>query len=218
MNNIPMFTGANGMATLILREIPLCGRAYVLIRSVWNDRTEALLEECAQFCRAAGAREIYVSDGRNALPAEPAHTVLELSVEKSALPLPEHPVPLVPLSKENSQIYLDIYNRCFRDVVGTASYDYRDINRLLGKDLAFLAMKDQKPAGIAELGDNYLEGVAVDPAFRGLGRDLTLTALARLPGPVVKLKVHDCNTRALNLYRRLCCWKETVVSYWWKIG
>ena len=56
MKNIPMFTSAYGIATLILREIPWSGSAYVLVRSVWNDQTAALLEECRGFCRAVGAK------------------------------------------------------------------------------------------------------------------------------------------------------------------
>ena len=55
MKNIPLFTSSYGLATLILKEISWNGRAYVLIRSVWNDQTAALLEECRGFCRAAGA-------------------------------------------------------------------------------------------------------------------------------------------------------------------
>ena len=34
MNNIPVFTGQGGTATLILREIPVSQRAYILLRTV----------------------------------------------------------------------------------------------------------------------------------------------------------------------------------------
>ena len=102
MNNIPIFTAVNGMATLILKEIPICGRAYVLLRSVWNGQTAALLEECAQFCRMAGAQEVFASDETKELPAEPAYDVLELSLHRDSLPLPAKPVELVPLGQENA--------------------------------------------------------------------------------------------------------------------
>ena len=58
MQNIPMFTGVHGMATLILKEIPVSGMAYVLVRSVWKDDLAGLLAECRDFCRAAGAEVV----------------------------------------------------------------------------------------------------------------------------------------------------------------
>ena len=61
MQNIPMFTGVHGMATLILKEIPVSGMAYVLVRSVWKDDLAGLLAECRDFCRAAGAEAVYGS-------------------------------------------------------------------------------------------------------------------------------------------------------------
>ena len=88
MKNIPIFTGEHGTATLIFHEIPYSGRAYVIIRSVWEDRTAAFLEECRQFCRAAGARESYISWKLADLPAVHAYDMLTMACEKSALPWP----------------------------------------------------------------------------------------------------------------------------------
>ena len=42
MKNIPIFTAVNGTASLILQEIPISGKAYVILRSVWTT-AEALL-------------------------------------------------------------------------------------------------------------------------------------------------------------------------------
>lgn len=217
MNNIPIFTAVNGMATLILKEVPVCGRAYVMLRSVWNGKTAALLEECAQFCRAVGAEEIFACDDGNELPAEAAYEVVELSISKDALPKPQKPVELVPLRQDNSAEYLRIFNGCFRDLHSAASYGPADIRRLLGKDLAFLARVDGQYAGIAELGDNYLEAVAVLPQFRGLGFDLTASVLAKLPGPVVRLKVASTNERALRLYRRMGFGEDRTVRKWFRL-
>ena len=218
MRNIPMFTAANGMASLILREIPYSGRAYVMVRSVWNGRIEGLLRECADFCRAAGASEVLASDGKNDLPADHAYDILRLTVERAALPMLERPVELVPVSGENGDAYLKIYNGCFREVPGAASYDKKDLQRLVTGKTGFLAVQDGDYAGVVELDPDGIAGIAVLPRHRGLGHDLALTALQQVKTETLCLKVADTNRRAVALYRRLGFGNDTLVSRWWRIG
>lgn len=217
MRNIPIFTAEHGLASLILREIPYSGRAYVLLRAVWNGETAALLEECGQFCRAAGAADVYASQDLEPLPAAHAYDVLELSCAKSALPPLESPVDLEPLTADNGGAYLEIYNRCFRDVPGAAAYDREDLKRLLGMNRAFLTRRAGRYAGVAELSGAGLAAVAVLPEFHGLGCSLTRTALERVDAPVLSLRVADTNGRAMALYRRLGFGGDRVVSRWWKL-
>ena len=54
MKDIPVFSCPDGIATLILREVPFRGEGYILVRGVFGT-LEGLLAECAGFCRAAGA-------------------------------------------------------------------------------------------------------------------------------------------------------------------
>ena len=44
MRDIPVFTVPSGIATLILREIPPRGEAYVLLRGVFTSQEELLTE------------------------------------------------------------------------------------------------------------------------------------------------------------------------------
>ena len=83
--------------------------------------------------------------------------------------------------------------------------------------MAFLVYRDGVPAAVAELGENKLEGLGVLPEFRGLGWPLALTALARLPGPVLSLRVVSTNERALALYRRIGFGGAQVVSRVWRL-
>ena len=50
MNDLPFFTAADGMASLVLREIPRRGTAYVVVRCVFGSQ-EGLLCDCDSFCR-----------------------------------------------------------------------------------------------------------------------------------------------------------------------
>ena len=217
MQNIPMFTGVHGMATLILKEIPISGLAYVLVRSVWKDDLAGLLAECRDFCRAAGAEAVYGSWETRDLPAAHAYDVLEQTMARDRLPPPPEPLALTPLTARNGPDYLAVYNRCFGKLPGHASYGPKDIQRLQGKNLAFLVYRDGVPAAVAELGENKLEGLGVLPEFHGLGWPLALTALARLPGPVLSLRVVSTNERALALYRRIGFGGARVVSRVWRL-
>ena len=58
MQNIPIFPGVHGMATLIVKEITTSGLAYVLVRSVWKDDLAGLLAEGRDFCRAGGGAAV----------------------------------------------------------------------------------------------------------------------------------------------------------------
>lgn len=205
------------MASLVLREIPYSGAAYVLVRSVWNGQTAALLEECASFCRTAGAQRVYASDGKNDLPAEHAYDMVMLTMPSENLPELTNPIELEPISAQNGAEYLAVYNACFRDLPGAASYGKKDLQRLIDHSSGFLTRKNGVCAGIVELEKDELAGICVLPEFKGLGYDLALTALHRLEPSVMRLKTASSNKRALSLYRRLGFGNDTVISRWWLI-
>lgn len=217
MQNIPVFTARSGMASLVLREIPYNRKAYVLIRAVWNEETEALLQECAAFCRGAGAEAVYASDGVKDLPAAHAYDVLRLSCRREVLPRPGNTVELEPVSAKNGREYLRIYNGCFREVPGAASYDERDLRRLMEQGSGYLARRGDGYAGVVELDMDGIAGIAVLPEYKGLGRDLALTALRKVERETLCLKVADTNTRALALYRRIGFENDALVSRWWRL-
>ena len=103
MNNIPVFTTQGGTATLILREIPISGKAYVLLRTVLPGQAENLVAECASFCKMCGAEEIFASWEDGDLPfLPPAYDIYLLHVAKSALPEGK-PVHLVPMTPEKDR-------------------------------------------------------------------------------------------------------------------
>ena len=52
-----VFTTENGVASIVLREIPYKGIAYITLQDTLQP--EKLLRECVEFCKAAGADRIY---------------------------------------------------------------------------------------------------------------------------------------------------------------
>lgn len=217
MKNIPVFTSSYGIATLILREIPWSGSAYVLVRSVWNGQKAALLEECKGFCRVVGAKEIFATYDMEALPAEHAYDMLTMTRPKAGLPVSEHPIDPEPLTRENSADYLRIYNTCFVSVPSAASYDAAALEPIYGEDLAWLAKVDGVYAGVAEISKTGLEGIAVLPEYRGLGYELALAVLPMVPSTELRLKAASTNRRAIALYERLGFACAGTEKRWWRL-
>ncbi len=214
MQNIPIFTAANGLASLVLREIPFSGRAYVMLRSVWKDPA-ALAAECADFCRMAGAKEVYVSHDCKDLPLAHAYDMVELSCRKETLPALTDPVALLPLTAERAEEWLAVYNRCFTPIAGAAAYDRREMNRLLKDKTAFWVERDGVCAAIVEETSHGLAAIAVLPEYRGMGTAVALTALHRSNAPVLTVKTASTNGPALAMYGRLGFEQTQIVSRWW---
>jgi GNAT superfamily N-acetyltransferase len=220
MKNIPVFLGQNGTATLILREIPFSGKAYVLLRTVLPDCLSGLIQECGDFCRQCGAKTIFVSrdDDHTPLPLPHAYDILHLAVEKSTLPTGA-PTSLVPMDETNDMDFLRIYNRCFQNVSHALSYDRGQLTRIYRSgQQAFLALgEDGIYWGIGELHGSELAAVGLLPEYRGRGYDLTLSLLAQCPGPEITLTVASDNAPALGLYDKLGFHVTGMESAWYRL-
>lgn len=219
MNNIPVFTAQGGTATLILREIPLSGKAYVLLRTVLPGQAENLVAECASFCRMCGAEQIFASWENGELPfLAPAYDIYLLHVAKSALP-EGRPVNLTPMTPENDAIYQRIYNRCFFHVSHALSYDRGQIARIYREhQRAFLALDEgNRPYGIGELHGDELAAIAVLPKYRGMGTDLAVSLLKLCPGEDLRVTVASDNEAAMHLYEKLGFHLSGIESRWYKV-
>lgn len=217
MNNIPLFPSQGGTASLILREIPYSGKAYILFQTVIPENLEPMISECTAFCRACGAETCFVTrkDSSDSLPLPHSHDILLLSTDKSRLPQGS-PIRLVPIQEDNDSIYINLYNRCFDSVSGAAFYDRGQIRRIyLLHQKAFLAlMENGTPFGFGELHENELAAVGVLPEYRGRGYDLTLALLQHCPGPEITLSVASDNSAALKLYGKLGFIQKELLSRW----
>ena len=75
MKDFPIFTTDFGVASLVLREIPYRKEAYITVLDVQEGQLDQLIEECASFCRMAGAERIYAK-GHEALMGYPVHALV----------------------------------------------------------------------------------------------------------------------------------------------
>ena len=206
MQNIPVFMAEGGTASLILREIPHRSVAYIRLLTIRD--LASLSAECVSFCRDCGAETVLITRGPEPLEEfSHAFDTLRLHVNKEVLPMPASPFRLEPMTTDNDAIYQRIYNLCFCDVPGAATYDRAEIRRIYNQNQqAYLALDPSGvPCGIGELHGNELAAIGLLQEYRGqgLGRDLTLTLLSLCPGPEIMLIAASNNHSALSLYDSL---------------
>ncbi len=203
MRDIPLFTAANGMATLILHEIPFRGDAFVWIRTLYGS-IEGLIKECQSFCSMAGAERVYFS-GDMDLSAFPLYArLIYRSIDRAALPATE----AVAVPVEDPVLWLEQYRRTFRQVPAAQStpseegrYDIR-----MGKELI----------GIGQIQEGMLMSVA---SLRpGMGAACVSALCAHSEGPRVRLVCAEENLPAMKLYDRMGFSKEEVKEVWYSLS
>lgn len=217
MNNIPVFTAAGGTATLILKEIPHEQTAYVLARTWPEGGLLPLLQEAARFCRMAGAKTVFGSAGQPIEALPHSHDMLKMALELAQLPHLDTPVALEAVEEGNIEQFRQIYNTCFHGVTNAATYSIQEARRAAAAEQCFLALHGGQYAGIGQLDGSELRAIGVLPQFRGLGTDLAVTLLSRLPGPEAVLLVSSSNGRAMALYKRLGFRQTAVASSWYTL-
>lgn len=215
MKDIPIFTGEHGVATLILREIPHQGRAYVMLRTVW--RLEAFLDECRNFCRMAGAESVYVTGNEDLSGLPLVHEMQRWTCRRADLPPLAEPVDLAPLSDENREEYRTLYNQLFAQVPNAATCTVQELQRVQREEQAALAVAAGRTAGLVQWTDGRLEAIGVVPDFHGLGYRLALTVLHQMTAETVELQVSSANEPALRLYKRLGFRHAETLSRWYDL-
>lgn len=195
MKDFPLFPCEAGMASLILREIPYKREAYVLVRSVFTS-LDALLRQCAAFCREAGAEAVYAS-GVGDFSEYPLYTrLLTRSVDRAVLPA----CTLSVQPAEDLHLWAREYNRTFAAVPLAKTCDEAEIRALRENHQAMWVCDGGRPVGLGRAaGDEILCLAALQ---KGRGSQVLCALAAKLPGARVCVTVAETNAAAMRLYDR----------------
>lgn len=211
MRDIPVFTTENGVASLILKEIPYKAAAYVRIQSTL--RPAELIGECVSFCRAAGADRVYAS-GHPILETYPLYTqILEMRCQLSDLP--DTDAALFPVQEETLETWRKLYNDRMRDVANSAYMTVKDAEEMIKRGDGYFIHRDGTLLGIGIAAGSRIE--AVVSARRGAGGDVVFALSHALSSDIVNLEVASVNERAISLYKRLGFICAGELSRWYKI-
>lgn len=199
MKDIPIFTTDWGVASLILKEIPYKEIAYVKVQDVQPGHIRELCEECAGFCRAAGA-EIVIASGHPDLECYPYFaSVFEMRLSGLERELTD--ACLFPVTEETVAKWRKIYNEKMAPVDYAVTMSAYDEKEIVSSGGAYFVHSCGKLLGIGWM--NGSELMAVASVVPGMGELVTRTMLTVADSDSVHLQVASTNERAIRLYNRM---------------
>lgn len=202
MKDIPLFPCKDGLASLILCEIPHKEEAYVLVRSVFGS-LQGLLAHCTAFCRQAGAKRVFAG-GEGDFSAYPIYAhLVERSLDRRLLPETDAEAELT-----DDPAWAELYNRSFRSVHGAKTYVSTPEN-------AYFVYEARERIGLGQLIGEELAAVA--SLKKGCG-EKCLTALSKkLSCDRIQLLCAEENLPATRLYDRMGFSRDNLKRIWYEM-
>lgn len=213
MKDIPVFTTEYGVASLIFKEIPYRGIAYIRIRDVQPGCVPQLIEECAGFCRAAGAERVYAA-GHGDLMQYALHCI----VEEMTLGVGEPYQPeanLWPVTDETVSRWREIYNEGMKAVDNAATQTKQDEKEICQSGGAYFVHENGRLLGIGWMQEKEL--LCIVSAVPGQGSRVAKTLFSLTASERITLEVASTNHRAIALYRKLGFIKTGEKARWYQV-
>lgn len=211
MQDFPIFTTEFGVASLILREIPYRGEAFIHIQS--TQQPEELLQECVSFCRICGAEKIYAR-GHEMLESYPLHCIVyemrgNLEVDEDKVEC------LWPVTAETVGKWRDFLNEKMRSVDNAGTLTKQGEKEILEKGGAYFVHREGRLLGAGWLVDDDLLLIAA--AEKGAGERVLHTLLSTTGPEQLRLDVVSTNTRAIRFYERMGMIKTNEQRRWYRV-
>jgi len=211
MRDFPVFTTENGVASLVLREIPYKGAAYITLQDSLSPKM--LLAECTDFCKMAGAEKIYAT-GHIILEEYPIYTSV-VKMQCSRESLPESKADLFPVTEVTIEKWRGLYNEKMKNIPGASTMTREDSELLTAKGGGYFVHKDGELLGIGIARDDKIETIA--SARPGAGEAVLLSLCSALFSENVVLEVASNNEPAIRLYERLGFLKTELLRTWYDV-
>lgn len=207
MKDLPAFTTENGVASIVLQEIPYSQVAYVIIRD--TPAPEEFIKECGDFCRAAGAERVYAT-GHEKLKVYPYHTAIW---KMEGAGMPDQGAVCVPVTEDTLEKWCEIYNRKMA-AVPNAAYMGKHKKDLILAGGCF-AYENDVLLGIGMTSDGGIDAVA--SIVPGGGQKIVSALCHKIGKEKITLLVASENPKAIALYERMGFRKIKEISCWYKI-
>ena len=211
MKDFPVFTTEYGVASLILKEIPYQGTAYITLQD--SLEPGKLLEECVAFCRVCGAEAVYAT-GHEILESYPLYTAMwEMRCPWESLPDTE--AGLFPVVEETLEDWRTICNEKVRRVPNGAWMTQSDAEKMLAAGDGYFIHRAGKLLGIGRAAGDTIDWVAsIRP---GAGRDVVAALNHAIMADAVKLTVASENRKAVALYESMGFIRSREISRWYRV-
>ena len=213
MRDFPIFTTEFGVSSLILKEIPYRGEAYIRIRDVSEGFFNEHLAECVSFCRMCGAQRI-VAEGNALLEQYPLYTAVYL-MKGTAQSEMGKIASLFPATEETVSRWRNLYNEAMGTVDNAGTLETRDEKQIVSSGGAYFVHDRGELLGIFWLEDRKL--LAIGGAKKGAGETVMHTMMSLLEGEQISLEVASTNIKAIRLYEKQGFLKTAELSRWYQV-
>ena len=211
MRDFPFFSTEFGVASLVLREIPYQGTAYITLRDA--SEPEMLLKECVDFCRICGAEAVYAT-GHEILEKYPFYTAMWL-MRCDAAAMPATDAALFPVQAQTLAQWQRIYNEKVRRVPNGAWMTDKDAKKMLEDGSGYFIHRGEQLLGIGKVSGMELQWVAA--TVPGAGRDVVCALCHAVWADTVELTVASENKKAVRLYEELGFVRSQELSRWYHV-
>ena len=211
MKDFPVFPTEFGIASLVLKEIPYRGEAYIIIQD--TQQPEELLKECISFCRMCGAEKVYAR-GHEITTRYPLLCGIvqmrgEIFVDESKV---EH---LWPVTEETVSRWRQLMNERLRGVDNARTLEKKDEQEILNCGGGYFIHHDGELLGAGWLFDGELKLLA--SCKKGAGERVCHTLFSAVPQRQIKLEVASTNEKAIRLYEKLGFVAVAELWRWYRV-
>lgn len=211
MRDFPVFTTENGVGSLVLKEIPYSGIAYVTVQD--SAIPTEFIHECVEFCKAVGANTV-LATGHEYLDHFPLHSsVIRMCAQWDAIPKTD--ACIFPVVESTLSKWREIYNERMKHVDNAAYMSENAAKEMLKRGDGYFVHLCGELFGIGIAADDKIDCVAA--VVKGKGRDVVAALAHALISDRIILDVASTNLRAINLYESMGFIKTAEVSRWYKI-
>lgn len=211
MRDIPVFTTENGVASLALKEIPYKGTAYITLQDTLDP--DKLLRECVDFCKLAGAEQIYAT-GHPYLEKFPLYTSV-LRMQRPREGISDTDAALFPITEKTVETFRSIYNEKMLSVPNAATMTKLDAQKLLTDGTGYFVHRGEILLGIGIVAGAEVKAVA--SCVPGAGRDVMLALCSAIFGEIVTLQVASDNIPACKLYEKMGFVAVARLQTWYNV-
>ena len=211
MRDFPFFNTEFGVASLVLKEIPYQGTAYIILRDA--SEPEKLLAECIDFCRVCGAGRIYAT-GHEILESYPFYTAMWL-MRCEAAALPDTDAALFPVQENTLEQWQRIYNEKVSRVPNGAWMTQKDAKKMLQEASGYFVHRGEQLLGIGKVSGGEIQWVA--STVPGAGRDVVCALAHGAWRDTLELTVASENEKAIRLYESLGFVRAQEISRWYNV-
>lgn len=211
MKDFPVFTTSNGVASLILKEVPYTHIAYIQIQD--SKEPEALLKECVDFCVAVGSERVFATGSDILSRYRKYASVVRMSCVKENIPQTE--LSLFPVLEQTAEYFREIYNTKMENVPMASYMTTTEMARVVREKKGYFVHNNGVLYGIGILDGESIEAIA--SVVPGAGEEVLYTLCGIIYSEDIHLSVALENIKAVNLYRRCGFIVEKELNTWYQV-